>query len=420
MTDPLLVRIDVTSTLRSGWRAGTQRVVSRVVRELMADDRLRVEPVVLVEPLRLHRHLTPAELEQLVSEVVDHAVAGPPPERSPSRQRVAGTIDAVGLRPAARRVRRRIEANKVGQAERSLLVRDWPAGSVVLELDAVWNVDHFDRSRWYRMLADHGVVLVGWVNDLFPLTRPEWFTPDLARVFTRHADHLLGAASLTLAISQFTADEVDRRRPDAPATVVVPLGAELPAVVASAEPPLTPVPDGPFLLVVGTVEPRKNLGLALDVFDRLSATRPDLSLVVVGRAGWSADDVVSRLERHPLAGSRLQWLQGVGDATLEALYRSATVALVPSWAEGYGLPLVEAMARRTPVVASTGGALPEVAAGFVPVVDPDDVDGWTGAVDALLDPPARAAAVDRLGGFVPPTWSDCADVVADALLSTRS
>jgi hypothetical protein len=52
------------------------------------------------------------------------------------------------------------------------------------------------------MLSEHGVVLVGWVNDLFPLTRPEWFTPDLARVFTRHADNLLGAATRTLAISQ--------------------------------------------------------------------------------------------------------------------------------------------------------------------------------------------------------------------------
>ncbi len=418
MTEPLLVRIDVTSTLRSGWRAGTQRVVSRVVRELLADDRLRVEPVVLVEPLRLHRHLTPDELGRLLSDVEDHAPAGPPPERSPARRRVAGTIDAVGLRPAARRVRRRIEANKVGQAERSLLVRDWPAGSVVLELDAVWNVDHFDRSRWYRMLDEHGVVLVGWVNDLFPLSRPEWFTPDLARVFARHADHLLTAASRTLAISQFTADEVDRRRPGAPATVVVPLGAELPADDAPAG-RSAQVPEGPFLLVVGTVEPRKNLGLALDVFDRLAATHPDLSLVVVGRAGWSADDVVARLERHPLAGTRLHWLQGVGDATLEQLYRSATVALVPSWAEGYGLPLVEAMARRTPVVASSGGALPEVAAGFVPVVAPDDPDAWTTAVGALLDPAARAGAVARLEAFEPPDWAGCAAVVAEALLSTR-
>ncbi|MFM7064906.1 MAG: glycosyltransferase family 4 protein, partial [Actinomycetes bacterium] len=254
--------------------------------------------------------------------------------------------------------------------------------------------------------------------DLFPLSRPEWFTPDLARVFARHADQLLAAASRTLAISQFTADEVDRRRLGAPPTVVVPLGAELPAAVGAADLGDS-VPSGDFLLVVGTVEPRKNLGLALDVFDRLAATRPDLSLVVVGRAGWSADDVVARLERHPLAGTRLHWLQGVGDATLEHLYRSATVALVPSWAEGYGLPLVEAMARRTPVVASSGGALPEVAAGFVPVVAPDDTDAWTQAVGELLDPAARAAAVARLSGFAPPSWSGCAAVVAEALLSTR-
>jgi len=93
---------------------------------------------------------------------------------------------------------------------------------------------------------------------------------------------------------------------------------------------------------------------------------------------------------------------------------------VPSWAEGYGLPLVEAMARRTPVVASTGGALPEVASGFVPVVDPTDVDGWTEAVGSLLESSARAAAAEQLGRFEPPTWSDCAAVVADALLSTRS
>ena len=97
------------------------------------------------------------------------------------------------------------------------------------------------------------------------------------------------------------------------------------------------------ILVVGTLEPRKNHSGLLDAFDRLGT---DSTLVVVGRQGWKADDIAQRIRGHEAFGEALRWPSEVNDATLDALYDLADVVVVPSHAEGYGLPVVEALRRR--------------------------------------------------------------------------
>ena len=145
----------------------------------------------------------------------------------------------------------------------------------------------------------------------------------------------------------------------AAAVEVVALGADLVGARAAGAQELPDgLADARYVLVVGTVEPRKNHAVLLDAFEQLARTDPDLHLVVVGRAGWNNDEVVARLRQHPLRGHRLHWFEGAGDELLGELYRAATVVAVPSITEGFGLPVIEALAvgragrvlqrRRTP------------------------------------------------------------------------
>ena len=170
------------------------------------------------------------------------------------------------------------------------------------------------------------------------------------------------------------------------------------------------------MLVVGTVEPRKNHAVLLDAFDRLAGADPELHLVVVGRAGWNNDDVVDRLRHHPLLGQRVHWFEGAGDELLAELYRAATVVAVPSITEGFGLPVIEALAVGVPVVSSNGGALPEAGGGLVDLVDPGDADAFADALGHLLgDSDELRRRRRQIDGFEPTTWDRSAADVASAL-----
>ena len=173
------------------------------------------------------------------------------------------------------------------------------------------------------------------------------------------------------------------------------------------------------MLTPGTIEPRKNQALVLDVFDRLADRLSDIHLVLVGRAGWGIDDFVERLQSHPSLGSRVHWMQGASDATLSALYAAAEVVVVPSLFEGYGLPVVEALSHGTPVLCSAGGALAEVGGDHVELFDPNDPDDLAAKLDRLLsEPGAIDAARERAGNFVASTWIDASRQLA-ALLVER-
>lgn len=137
-----------------------------------------------------------------------------------------------------------------------------------------------------------------------------------------------------------------------------------------------------FVLTVGTLEPRKNYELTLGVFKCLCQKWPDLRVVIVGSKGWLCEDIVHRIHRER---DRFLWLDDADNATLRVLYRAASVFLFPSLYEGFGLPLLEAMACGTPVVSSDVGSVPEVVgkAGIcIPSMDPEP---FVQAVSAILE-----------------------------------
>ena len=142
------------------------------------------------------------------------------------------------------------------------------------------------------------------------------------------------------------------------------------------------------MLSVGTIEPRKGLDTLAAAVASVRRTHPELTLVLAGPTGW--------LSVPGLDGPAVQRLGRVDEATLDALYRRASVCALPSRYEGFGLPALEAMARGCPVIASNTTAIPEVVGDAGVLVAPGDVSAWTDALLRLVDDePARADLAAR-------------------------
>lgn len=155
-------------------------------------------------------------------------------------------------------------------------------------------------------------------------------------------------------------------------------------------------PHRPYLLNVGVLQPRKDLGTLLRAFARIRAARPDLELVVCGPRGWGYPAPEVLAEEAGLAGA-VRFVSGVPQAEMPALYRGAALFLFTSIHEGFGLPLLEAMASGVPVVATNSSAIPEVVGDAARLAPVGDDAGLARAALLLLGDPAARAEQVRLG-----------------------
>jgi glycosyltransferase involved in cell wall biosynthesis len=270
---------------------------------------------------------------------------------------------------------------------------------------------HLFRAAGARWLARTRIPGVFFVHDLIPLEYPEFCRPEEPARHAARLDTIANHARLVLVNSRTTRDSLLRHfeslKAPVPATVVLPLGVEqrfaegrrAQAIQASV----------PYFVCIGTIEPRKNHLLLLQLWRRLIELEGDFAprLVVVGRRGWENQAVFSVLDRSPTLARHVIECSGLGDLDLAELLGGARALLSPSFVEGYGLPVAEALTLGTPVVASAIPAHKEVGGACAEYLDPLDGPAWLQAVRDYAAEPSirRSTQLQRLLSYRAPDWN---------------
>ena len=258
------------------------------------------------------------------------------------------------------------------------------------------------------------------VHDLIPITNPEFCRAGEAERHRQRMRAVLTTGAGVIGNSQATLDALaefaGEERLSVPPFLVAWLGADpLPV------PEQAPRPERPTFVILGTIEGRKNHVLLLDIWsrliDRLGAKAP--RLLIIGQRGWEAGTVFDRLEHDGKLRGHVTEVGRCTDAELAGHLASARALLFPSFVEGYGLPLVEALGIGVPVIASDLPVFREIGGDAPMYLDPRDQRSWEAAIldYAAADSSARAAQIDRMRGFRAPTWHDHFDKV-EAWLSS--
>ncbi len=294
---------------------------------------------------------------------------------------------------------------------------DYREGDILLLLDSGWNrLD--DYPHVLSAFRAKGGKIVGCVYDLFPLIYPPLYTRGLIADFRIWTDEVLMECDAVVAISHSVAESFAHyaksslRRPRAGMRLGWwRLGADL--VVERNDSPTKKVvalaERAPYFLSVGTLEMRKGYPIALAAFERLWAEGLDVNYVIIGRPGWNAAAFEDRLRHHPERGRRLFWLSNADDRDLRYLYKSARGVILATFAEGFGLPLVEAAQFNAPVIASDIEVFHEVGGAgvnFFQLLDAESLVACIRSVLAGEGTPARTA---------PHSWRDSSDALLTML-----
>ena len=262
------------------------------------------------------------------------------------------------------------------------------------------------RDAYRTVLARENAKLVCFVHDLIPAEHPQYSASSSVALFQRRLATMLELADGFLVNSQFTAASLAAACQDVGRNVplqVAPLGiSRLERGTASLAPK-------PYFVVLSTIEPRKNHLLLLQVWQRLAASLPAREipeLVIVGRRGWDIENISTLLDRCPALRPFVREEGRLPDTRMSEILSGATALLAPSFIEGYGLPVAEALALGVPVIASDIPAHREVGRHVPEYLDPLDGPKWQQAVIDYSQPISLRALSQRarLAGWRPQTW----------------
>lgn len=282
-----------------------------------------------------------------------------------------------------------------------------------------WDVINCQRLALIKKKSGMRVASISF--DFIPTKFPEFLGGEPNDYFKNYFLHMADLSDHIFCISKTTQSDLwefcNKEGRNPPRSSVIYLGANLPAASKSDEidPPLLRLlKTHSFALAVGTFEIRKNYALLLDVWERLAETDPDfdLPLVIAGMPGWGANHVIERLEASPLFGSKIFWVKRLSDSGISWLYDNCRVFLFPSFYEGWGLPVVEALQHGKPAIVSDRGSVPEASLGVAKIINIDDIAAWCDAVRSYALP----GSASEVQGSPIPTWDDTAHDVKTVLV----
>ena len=308
-----------------------------------------------------------------------------------------GGLRSVALRGLAQMIKRR---DKAGKYEGRIYINVGHTG-----------LDRPGHGEWVRR---SGVRAVYFLHDLIPLTHPEYCRPGEPEKHVRRISTVMERGSGIIANSADTVSSLESfvragQSGRIPSTVIAPLGAELSAGANEVQAVEASLPSAPYFLMLGTIEGRKNHLLMLNIWADMARALGEAcpKLVIIGKRGWECEQAVDLLERCEAIRGKVIELPRCNDVQLDRYMRGARALVFPSFVEGYGLPLVEALYCGTPVIASNLGVFRELAGDVPDYFSPIDGLGWKEAIlsYAATQSPARDAQLARMKAWVAPTWS---------------
>ncbi|MBH0198269.1 MAG: glycosyltransferase family 4 protein [Nitrospira sp.] len=289
----------------------------------------------------------------------------------------------------------------------------WGGGS---RPSVLLNTGHsgLDSDTYAAHVRRQGWKPIFFLHDLIPISYPEYGRPGEADRHCRRLMTICASGQGLIVNSAATREAAE--------AYALRCGWPLPpCVVAPLAPAPLPKPDThsplekPYFVILGTIEPRKNHLLLLHLWRQLAHEMGEAAphLVIIGRRGWECEQVVDLLERCTVLRGLVIERSYCRDAELSTWLRHAQALLFPSFAEGYGLPIVEALSHQVPVIASNLPVFREIAQEIPDYLDPHDGAGWKQAILDYAQPLslARSAQFRRMRAFRPPTWDEHFSIV---------
>lgn len=318
-----------------------------------------------------------------------------------------GKLDPATQEKQVKQVARQMRLALLTGRERALLSRLREDAAPVYLLVSHHHLER--RSLFARVKQRGGAGFVCLVHDLIPIDFPEYAKPGQADHHLRRIETVAEYADAVIVNSSGTRDGLQPhldRAGRAPPVLVAPFGADLPSGKDGGATPI----GRPYFVYVSTIEARKNHLLLLNLWRWLASELGEAApvLVLVGQRGWETENVVDMLERCPALRGNVIEHNSLADDEMVRLLRGARALLLPSFAEGFGFPLIEGLQLGVPALCSDIPALRETGGEVAEFLNPLDGLGWRDAIldYAAVQSPRREAQLARLARWRAPRWQD--------------
>ncbi|MCD7964807.1 MAG: glycosyltransferase family 4 protein, partial [Clostridiaceae bacterium] len=306
-------------------------------------------------------------------------------------------------------------------AKHLITVEEFEPGTIFFDFDSTWN-SPYKRSALLPELKKYGVKIITYIYDIIPVTNPEYCHSNTIYNFLDYLGATLKHSDAIITSTQSTVNELNKLGTQLnikpPVSYVSWLGSDFQKEQKSEKvqkEALEVGSIGKFILTVGTIEPRKNHKVLLDAFDR-ALFEEKICLVFAGRIGWNVEEFEKRVKKHPQFGKKLFLLSDLNDASIDYLYQQAFLVAFPTYNEGFGLPMIEAFERKTPVIASDCEVLKEVGGDFCEYFNPDSPSEFIEIVMKYLSSEDNYKnQCKKLEQFVPFTWSQTTDRIISSI-----
>ena len=284
----------------------------------------------------------------------------------------------------------------------------------------LFNTGHsgLEQVSYPAKIRRQGVKPLFMVHDLIPITHPEYCRAGESDVHVVRMNNVLQLASGIIVNSHQTLDELRQYAKRTGQTMPPAVAAQLAAATLPAPQQIRLIAS-PYFVMLGTIEARKNHWMLLQIWRQLVERLGDAAprLVLVGQRGWECENVVDLLERCTVLHDSVIELPACSDLELSTYIAHAQALLFPSFAEGYGMPLMEALSAGVPVIASDLPVFREIAGDIPDYLNPMDGLSWLSHIVSFTDSasPVRIAQMTRMRQFVAPTWTRHFELVEEMM-----